>query len=104
MKQSYTDYLNELSGNRMDILEELITKKYKKFRKFYKIVSKYSSDIAHISYRFSEEDSLDIDITVNSNVDIDKFLHHIDEETEGKYSLEICVDTRVLYMSITRID
>lgn len=104
MKQSYTDYLNELSGNRMDILEELISTKYKKFRKFYKIMSKCSKDIAHIAYRFSDDDSLDIDITINPDVDIDKFVKKMNKEASEKYLIDISSETKVIYMSITRVD
>ena len=104
MKQSYTDYLNELSGNRMDILEELISTKYKKFRKFYKIMSRYSKDIAHIAYRFSDNDSLDIDITINPDVNLDKFVKKINNEAGETYQIDISSETKVIYMSIIRVD
>lgn len=104
MKRTYTDYLNELSGNRMDVLEELITKKYRKFRKFYKIVSKHSSDIAHVSYRFSQDSSLDIDITVNPGIDIDEFINDISVEADEKYLVNVGIDTRVIYFSIESND
>lgn len=105
MKKTYTDYLNELSGNRMDILEDLISRNYKKFKKFYKIVSKHSHDIAHVSYRFSEEDSdsLDIDITVNPSVDVDKFIKRITEAADEKYIVRVEADTRVIFFSIISI-
>lgn len=101
MKQSYIDYFNELTGNRMDVLEKLITTKYKKFKKFYKIVSKHSDDIAHISYRFSEDNSLDVDITVNPNCDINRFADSIQFDAETKYNIETYIDTRVVYVSLS---
>lgn len=102
MKRTYTDYLNGLSGNRMDILEELISsKKYKKFKKFYKIVSKRSSDIAYISYLFSESDSLEVEITVKPDVIIDDFIDEISNGADDMYDVDISYQTKVIYMSIS---
>ena len=101
MERTYTQYLNELSGNRMDILEEIVGQKFKKFKKMYKILSKRSSDIAHISYRFSESaDSLDVDITVSQDVDVNEFIGSIHEENNGRYMIEAGSDSRVIYMSV----
>jgi hypothetical protein len=100
VKKTYTEYLNELSGNRMDVLERLISTQYKKFKKFYKIVSGYSSDIAHISYRFSTIDSLDVEITVNPDIDADLFAGTISSDADEKYDVDIYVDTKVVYISI----
>lgn len=101
MKKTYTDYLNGLSGNRMDILEELIGRKYKKFRKFYKLVSKRSSDISFVSYLFSESDSLEIEITVNPNVDSSEFVKDISKNIDDKYDIEISYQTKVIFISIS---
>lgn len=105
MKKTYTDYLNELSGNRMDILEKLISHDYKKFKKFYKIVSKLSHDIAHVSYRFSEDDSdsLDIDITVNPSVDVNKFIEEVEEAADDKYYITADAASKVIYFSIISV-
>ena len=101
MERTYTQYLNELSGNRMDILEEIVGRKFKKFKKMYKILSKRSSDIAHISYRFSESaDSLDVDITVCPSIDVQEFMDRIHEENDGRYVIEAGSDSRVIYMSV----
>lgn len=102
MKKTYTDYLNGLSGNRMDIFEELISsKKYKKFRKFYKIVSKRSSDIAYISYLFSESDSLEVEITVNPDVKASEFIEDISKEIDDRYDVDISYQTKVVFISIS---
>lgn len=105
MKKTYTDYLNELSGNRMDILEKLISHDYKKFKKFYKIVSKLSHDIAHVSYRFSEDDSdsLDIDITVNPSVDVKRFIEEVEEAADDKYFIKADAASKVIYFSIISV-
>lgn len=101
MERTYTQYLNELSGNRMDILEEIVRQKFRKFKKLYKILSKRSSDIAHISYRFSEtDDSLDVDITVNPSVDVDEFIVSIHSENDDRYMISVESDSRVIYMSV----
>lgn len=101
MEKSYTNYLNELSGNRMEILEEIITKKYKKFKKLYKILSNLSSDIAHISYRFSDdENSLSVDITVNQSIDVYDFVKQIYDENHDRYDIVTDHDGKVIYLSI----
>lgn len=99
MKRSYTEYLNELSGNRIEILEELISNKFIEFKKFYKCISKQSDNIAHISYRFSSEDSLDLSITLDKGIDVNKF---IDKISSKDYDIDIVVDGRVLYCTIKR--
>lgn len=102
MKQSYTSYLNVLSGTRLDVLENLVTNKYTKFRKFYKIVSKFSGDIAHMCYKFSEDsDSLDIDITVDPSIDPEDFIDEIKESCDDKYDISCLIDTKVVCMSIS---
>lgn len=101
MKKSYVCYLNELSGNRMDVLEEIITTKFHQFRKFYKSVANYSSDIAHISYRFSHDDSLDIDITVDPEVNPKEFAAKICDDTDKKYFIGVKTDKHAVMMSIT---
>ena len=102
MKKSYTDYLNELSGNRMDILEELISEKFLEFKGFYRIVSEHSSDIAHVSYRFHEDDtdSLDVDITVNPSVDVSEFIEIIKTDLNDNYRINMDHDGKVIYCSI----
>jgi hypothetical protein len=100
MKQSYTSYLNVLSGTRLNVLENLVTNKYTKFRKFYKIVSKFSGDIAHMCYKFSEDsDSLDIDITVDPSIDPEDFIDEIKVLGLNSTTATITVDSILNYIS-----
>lgn len=103
MKKSYTDYLNELSGNRMDVLEELISEKFFEFKRFYQMISEHSSDIAHVSYRFQEErtdNSLNVDITINPDVDADEFINIVQECLLDDYNIYMDHDGQVIYCSI----
>lgn len=101
MKQSYTDYLDELCGNRMDVLETLITSQYRKFKKFYKIMKKHSSEIAHMAYRIEpDSDSLSVDITVMQNIDPYVFMTEIESSSSDNYVISSDVDSKVIYFSI----
>ena len=101
MKQSYTDYLDELCGNRMDILETLVTSKYRKFKKFYNIMKKHSPEIAHMAYRLEpDEDSLSVEITVVPKVDPYVFMTEVEASSSDKYDISSDVDRKVIYFTI----
>nr|DAJ77551.1 MAG TPA: hypothetical protein [Caudoviricetes sp.] len=91
MRQRCTDYLNELSGDRFDILEDLIINKYRHFRKFYKFISCYTDDISHILYQFNSKESLDIVIEIKPDVDNNKFIDTIiDSNSDYNIFVKAC--------------
>lgn len=71
MKKSMTDYLYALSEDSYDDLYEIISKKYRKFKRAYKLLKEFSDNIIMLSYKEkSEKDKLKISVTFASvNVD-----------------------------------
>lgn len=91
MKQRCTDYLNKLSGDRFDILEELIINKYRHFRKFYKFIRYYSESISNLLYQFNNKESLDIVIEVDNDIDTKDFIDKIMKENKDyDITVELC--------------
>ena len=60
MKKSMIDYINTLSGDNFQMFENIIINQYRKFVKFYKLVSSYSSDIESLEYKFEENCKLEV--------------------------------------------
>jgi len=69
MKASLNTYISNLSDNKLDILKEIILNKYKKFIKFYWLIKPYSDDIINMKYNFSDQNTLDTEVTFNKNID-----------------------------------
>ena len=66
MKASLSEYMKELSGNELSILEEVISKKYRKFINFFNLVSEYSEDIVSLKYNFTTESILDVELMMQN--------------------------------------
>ena len=71
MKKSLTDYAASLSGSNIEILEEIIAKKYRKFVKFFNLMKDYTDDISKIEYEFSDDATLSIKIEFSKSVKLD---------------------------------
>ena len=63
MKKSMIDYINTLSGDNFETFENIILNQYRKFVKFYKLVSSYSSEIESLEYKFEENCKLEVYLT-----------------------------------------
>ena len=67
MKASLSEYIKELSGNELSTLEEIISKKYRKFMNFFSLVQDYSDDIVALTYNFTDQNTLDIDLSMKGS-------------------------------------
>lgn len=85
MKEDLIEYICALSDNKPEVLEQIIDNKYRKFMKFFKLVRRYSDDIVKLKYNEStDEDVLDVTITMSGNVKKDLREDIVDElETLG---------------------
>ena len=102
MKKDLVDYLNALSSSDFDILEKIISLQYRKFVRFYKLVSEYSGIISKVKYEFNSPSSLDVVL----NCDTKKNLGSIKKELESsmeksKYDGEIKLIKKNMYISLT---
>ena len=67
MKASLSEYMKQLSGNELSILEEVISKKYRKFMNFFNLVREYSNFIESLKYNFTDMNSLDIELNMKNS-------------------------------------
>ncbi len=63
MKQSMTEYISVLSSNEFDIFEEIVQKKYKKFKKFFYLMKENSDLIDKMEYKFTDSSNLSVILT-----------------------------------------
>lgn len=66
MKPDLVEYLGMMSEHKSDNLEEIIDKKYRKFISFFELVKERSEQITNMKYNLSDEDTLDVTITMRS--------------------------------------
>ena len=66
MKADLVEYLGMMSEHKSDNLEEIIDKKYRKFISFFELVKERSEQITNMKYNLSDEDTLDVTITMRS--------------------------------------
>lgn len=103
MKKELNEYLNELTSGDMDIFEEIISRQYRKFTEFYKIVSKYSDYIDKIKYEFKSSSSLDVLVILNATgkKKIDTIFYNMEKNiNKSKYSGKIDLNKKNISISI----
>lgn len=93
MKKEITHYLEELSGNDIETLGNIISNQYKKFLSFYRAVSEYSSDMESIEYIFECNEELNVNIIFKTAKKSEKCLQDIlsyldDNDCEGMAETE----------------
>lgn len=108
MKASLSEYMKELSGNELSILEEVISKKYRKFMNFFNLIREYSEDISSLKYNFTEKNILDIDLLMKTTKkreireelieELEHLGYGVESKTNGKkMNLVIIYDESNLY-------
>lgn len=55
MKKSLTAYLKALSKNKVDTIDEIVSTKYRKFKKLYWLLKNYSDDIFKMEYHKTDD-------------------------------------------------
>lgn len=95
MKKSMTDYLYALTEDSFDDLYDIISKKYRKFKRVYQLLKDYSDNIIMLKYKEkSEKNKLKITVTFTS-IDVDK--------VADKIRLQI-TDSDEIYISVNNND
>lgn len=100
MKKSMPDYINELSGDDFDILEEIFINKYQKFIQLYWMISQFNDNISHLKYNESDTKELNIEFKV-SDIKPDKVLKELELEFGDCDNISIWVDKKNIHISIT---
>lgn len=97
MKKSMTEYMSTLSENNMDILENIIQHKYRKFIALYWMLRDYSDYLVSLKYKETNHDSLKIEFRVaniNINDVVNGLLSSVDDSVQvdvkkGKNSITL---------------
>ncbi len=105
MEKRMNIYINELCGTDMEILQDIVTTKYKQFKSFYRAVESVSDDIDHVSYGITNDDVLSVKLYLTSGSDIDAVSKEIKEIVSGrKYNLRLKTKAseNVIVISVSR--
>lgn len=97
--------IKELSGDNFDIFENIISKKYKKFMKFYRLVENVSDLVQSLHYNFTSDENLDVGITFNKNVNIDEIRMELENRIDpSKYECDIAANKHTISISISLME
>lgn len=105
MVRTIPSCMKELSGNNFDIFEDIISKKYKKFMKFYRLVENVSDVVQSLHYNFVSDENLDVDVTFKKNVNIDEIRMELENRIDSsKYECDIAVNKHTISISIALME
>lgn len=101
MNKNLTCYINELVGDDIDMLEKLISKQYRKFIRFYKLIEEYSGLITKMRYEFISDSSLDVSVTLDTKRKMENIKKELESlASDGDYELNISVSKKTLKISV----
>ena len=70
MERKMTIFAKHMVEDNIELLYDLVCKKYKKFKLFYRLVESISDDIQTLEYEFTSDTSLHVSILPNDDVDV----------------------------------
>lgn len=101
MKKEMSDYINGMTENNLETLEQIITLQYRKFIQFYKLVKEYSGIITKVKYQFISPSSLDVLLVLNTKRDLSNLKKELEKSMEkSKYDGSVKVVKKNIFISI----
>lgn len=100
MNESLTDFVTELAGSDITVLEEIIDKKYLKFKKFFELMRGYKDDIKSLKYEFSDSEKLDISIALKKKITLDDKKDLIEKWKEAGYQIKSEIKDQKMKLTI----
>lgn len=101
MKKEMSDYINGMTENNLETLEQIITLQYRKFIQFYKLVEEYSGIITKVKYEFISPSSLDVLLVLNTKRDLSNLKKELEKSMEkSKYDGSVKVVKKNIFISI----
>ena len=101
MKKTMVEYISVLSENKMDLLEEIINHKYKKFTELYWMLKEYSNYISSLKYKSTKKEILKIEVKF-SGIDVEKILSDLNNSILEGSSALIWNKGKTIFMEITK--
>lgn len=104
MKKNIAVYLNTISENDYDTLEEIVIDKYQQFMDAYWYLREYSDYISRLQYKKTKKHNLKLEISIVKlpmNEVVEEIKKRIPEVSK-KNDVELSYEGRVLYLTIKR--
>ena len=95
------EYISVLSENKIDLLEEIIKHKYKKFTELYWMLKDYSNYISSLKYKSTKKEILKIEVKF-SGIDVEKILTDLNNSIPEGSSALIWNKGKTSFMEITK--
>ena len=67
----------------IDLLYDLVCKKYKKFKAFYRLVEELSESIVSLKYEFSSDTSLYVSMTIDKGLKHKEFISELESKIDS---------------------
>ena len=101
MKADMIEYIKALSDKNYELIEEIVVKKYKKFINFFELVRDYGHDITNLKYNLSDDNILDVTITMKNNIKKSVKKEMVNELEKIGYIIDVDIKKRKLNIKIT---
>jgi hypothetical protein len=103
MKKNIPAYLNTLSDDSFEILEEIFSHKYSKFLYLYWLIRDYSDSISSFQYKESDNNVLKIDIVIEKKKPT-TVMKEISSNASDDKNLLLYNDGKTIHIEITDCD
>lgn len=102
MERKMTTFASNMVGDNIELLYDVVCKKFKKFKLFYRLVEELSEDIKSLKYEFSSDTSLNVSMTMDKGVNHDEIIKYLDEKIESSdlYTYNIVSEGNKIKISI----
>lgn len=100
MKESLIDYATSLSNQNIDVLEDLIIKKYRKFIKFFHLIRDFTPSIKKMEYDFADKETLSITITFTKSIKLDTKKDLISDMEKSGYKVNSKITGKKVKLTI----
>jgi len=102
MERRMTTFAASMVGDDIDLLYDVICKKYKKFKLFYRLVEDLSDSIQSLEYEFSSDTSLVVDMTMEKGVNLKDTTKSLKNKIDSTslYTCDIVSEGKTIKISI----
>lgn len=103
MERRMTVFAHNMVGDDIDLLYDVVCKKYKKFKLFYRLVEELSDSIHSLKYEFSSDTSLYVSMKMDKGVDSEEIVSSLESKIDSTslYTYNIVSEGNKIKISIT---
>lgn len=106
MERRMSAYASGMVNDDIDLLYDLICRKYKKFKLFYRLVEELSESILSLKYDFSSDTSLYVSMTMVKGLNLKKVISDLEKKIDStsSYTYNIVSEGKKVKISISTIE